>query len=84
MPPGSKSKSSCEPKDSNACLKASPDFRWGCWWNRNNCDSWGKSVRRCCPETCGTGEFTEEDCNAFDGKGDCIYPNEAQCSIDGN
>ena len=61
-------------------MTASPDFSWGCRWNINYCKSWGKDVRRCCPETCGTGVFTEEDCNSFDGKGSCVYPNDAQCS----
>ena len=43
-------------------------------------------MRRCCPESCGTGSFTEEDCVAFEDKGispgttsQCRYPNQAQC-----
>ena len=29
---------------------------------------------------CGTGVFTEADCNSSSGKGTCKYPNEAECS----
>ena len=36
-------------------------------------------MRRCCPEACASGVFTEDDCLAFDGKGTCTYPNDAQC-----
>ena len=35
-------------------------------------------MRRCCPESCNTGIFTEEDCNNSIGKGSCDYPNAAQ------
>ena len=42
-------------------------------------------MRRCCPETCGTGSFTEEDCALWTyGGGDCIYPNHAQCHDNGS
>ena len=40
-------------------------------------------MRRCCPISCETGLFTEEDCHAFDGKGTCTYPNDAQCTKTG-
>ena len=36
-------------------------------------------MKRCCPETCKNGKFDEADCNLFSGKGDCEYPNNAQC-----
>ena len=79
----------CYPKDSDVCLGASgadwsntkcstPNIQNGEW-----CLTFGKNVRRCCPETCRTGTFTEADCNSFPGNGDCIYPNDAQCSESG-
>ena len=40
-------------------------------------------MRRCCPDSCNTGNFTEEDCNRFQGLGNCIYPNDAQCHTEG-
>ena len=36
-------------------------------------------MKRCCPEACKTGKFTEYDCNSAKGSGTCIYPNVAQC-----
>ena len=38
-----------------------------------------RDARRCCPETCGTGELTETECNNLGGGGSCTYPNLAQC-----
>ena len=38
-------------------------------------------MRRCCPDSCNTGNFTKEDCLRFGGAGTCIYPNDAQCHI---
>ena len=78
----------CYPKDSDVCLGAStgwpntkcstPNIQNGEW-----CTTYGKNVRRCCPETCRTGTFTEADCNSFPGHGHCIYPNDAQCPKNG-
>ena len=73
----------CKPKDSDACLQASP--AWSTSYTCSNsiryCFSYVKDMRRCCPESCGvgTGVFTEDECNAVDGPGVCTYPNEAQC-----
>ena len=71
----------CIPKDSNECLQSSPD--WGAAYNCANsvtyCSSYGKDMRRCCPDSCNTGTFTEQDCISFGGSGRCIYPNDAQC-----
>ena len=39
-------------------------------------------MRRCCPDSCGTGVFLEMHCNAFSGSGTCVYPNQAQCRPD--
>ena len=76
---------SCVPSDSNKCLQDSPD--WGIAYNCGNsieyCSSYGKDMRRCCPDSCNTGIFTAEDCEAFNGNGTCIYPNLAQCHIGG-
>ena len=74
----------CEIRDSDACLQASPG--WGDSYNCKNsanylyCTIFGKDLRRCCPESCGTWEFTKQDCLSFSGSGTCTYPNEAQCS----
>jgi len=78
----------CQPKDSNTCLQTSPDWIGGWeWWKTHTCSNsidhctdWAKDMRRCCPESCGTGTFTEHDCRMTPGEGDCLYPNEAQCS----
>ena len=73
----------CQPKDSDACLQASP--AWSTSYTCSNsiryCFSYVKDMRRCCPESCGvgTGVFTEDECNAVGGPGVCTYPNEAQC-----
>ena len=82
----------CTPLDSDTCLRNSPD--WGstrtCRWakgqtSKNYCNTWAKDMRRCCPESCDTGDlvtikFTEEDCTKFPGEGTCTYPNKAQCT----
>ena len=79
----------CEPKDSDVCLQESP--RWQVYdtcaksAKKKYCkhNFYEKDMRRCCPESCGTGSFTEEDCVAFEDKGasigTCRYPNLAQC-----
>ena len=85
----------CHPKDSDACLQASAnwDTSYTCADSNKYCESWGKDMKRCCPESCNIRdlvtieeflsgtilEFTEEDCNKFPGFGCCTYPNEAQC-----
>jgi len=76
-------KEPCKPKNNDACLQSSPD--WSASWTCANtptkyCTSWAKDMRRCCPESCDTGKFTEEDCNKFSGDGTCTYPNKAQCT----
>ena len=77
----------CQPKDNDACLQSSPG--WGasytCEDSTSWCVDWGKDMRRCCPESCDTGDlvtikFTEEDCTKFPGEGTCTYPNNAQCT----
>ena len=78
------------PVDSDECLRRSPE------WNNqrtcenaiqrypDSCQTWARDMRRCCPQTCGTGKFTELDCNTWTtGGGDCIYPNTAQCDKKG-
>ena len=71
----------CQPKDSDTCLQTSPS--WGssyrCASSTEYCLSYGKDMRRCCPEACNTGRFTEEECISFSGSGTCNYPNDAQC-----
>ena len=41
-------------------------------------------MRRCCPDSCNTGTFTEDQCNNFSGSGTCVYPNDAQCETRGS
>ena len=80
----------CEPKDSDVCLWESGRWMYyeTCAKSTKKCNHkwWEKDMRRCCPESCGTGSFTEEDCVAFEDKGispgttsQCRYPNQAQC-----
>ena len=77
---------SCNPKDDSLCLQQSE--AWGetytCEASIEYCNIYEKDMRRCCPESCGTGVFTEEDCKKFNGMGTCIYPNGAQCDEKGN
>ena len=47
------------------------------------CDRYAKDFKRCCPESCGVENFTEDECNKSTGKGKCIYPNDAQCQEKG-
>ena len=72
----------CTPKDSYACLKNSPRYNWNnydCASYTNNCETYAKDFKRCCPISCGSENFTKEECNKSSGKGSCVYPNEAQC-----
>jgi len=69
--------------NSDACLQSSPSWgpQYTCANSANWCDSWSKDMRRCCPDTCGTGPLSESECNALSGSGSCAYPNTAQsCS----
>ena len=75
----------CQPRDSDSCLQASLKWKlYTCTGSSKYCESWGKDMKRCCPETCKTGAFNEADCNSFSGKGDCKYPNSAQCPKTGS
>ena len=72
------------PRNDDDCLQNSPNWLTSdkCeTTNLNLCDSWAKDMRRCCPERCGTGTFTEPMCNDMHSAGTCLYPNAAQCSI---
>ena len=72
---------SCKTKDDDYCIQKSPG--WGkpytCGSSIKYCEEYGKDMRRCCPDTCGTGPFTEADCNNHNSMGTCTYPNGAQC-----
>ena len=71
----------CQVKNSDSCLESSPGWTdHTCAGAFEYCETWEKDMKRCCPKTCGTGEFTEGDCKSSSGKGTCKYPNEAQCS----
>ena len=75
----------CQLKDDDVCLQTSPS--WGssytCASYTKYCTSWAKDMRRCCPISCNTGNFTYVDCLRSDEKGTCRYPNiygtYAQC-----
>lgn len=71
----------CLPKDNDGCLQTSPEWdnSYTCSSSIEYCETYGRDMRRCCPESCGTGAFTAKECNSFVGKGTCKYPNEAQC-----
>ena len=73
-------KNLCKAKDSDACLKASGEnwSKYTCSKSTKWCKSWGKDMKRCCPESCETESFSESDCKEDGGKGNCKYPNEAQ------
>ena len=75
---------SCQPKDSDVCLQTSRGRgkNYKCATSTGYCSNWGKDMRRCCPDSCGTGVFLEMHCNAFSGSGTCVYPNQAQCRPD--
>jgi len=81
---GSQGSEACQPKDSDVCLQTSPKWskNYKCATSKGYCTTWGKDLRRCCPESCGTGAFLEMHCNAFSGSGTCVYPNQAQCLQD--
>ena len=74
-------------KDSDTCLQTSPG-----WGGTSFCAdqilnghfiSWSKDAQRCCPDSCGTGALSEEECSVLNGAGTCVYPNEAQCTESG-
>ena len=55
-----------------------------------HCTTWERDLKRCCPEKCNSGIFTEEQCRdsyknteANKDFGVCTYPNDAQCSYQG-
>lgn len=78
------------PIDSDECLRISPD-----WDNLrtcknairdypDSCQTWARDMRRCCPQTCATGQFIEQECKKWtSGDGTCMYPNYAQCHDQG-
>ena len=72
----------CQATDSDTCLQSTPG--WGsfytCASSSSWCDLYAKDMKRCCPESCNSGTMTEVECNALNGNGNCIYPNDAQCS----
>ena len=76
-------KVACRPRDDDHCLQTSPEWddSYKCATSIQYCISYEKDMRRCCPESCNTGIFTEQDCNDSWGSGTCIYPNNAQCSL---
>ena len=86
----------CSAKDSDKCLHDETGERWkyplSTWnchdfkqggGNRDDCDTYAKDVRRCCPEACGNEEpFTKAVCEATASteSDECRYPHSGQCS----
>ena len=75
----------CTPKDDDVCLTESPGWASNrdCAYAKSYCDSWAKDTMRCCPQTCGSGLLTVEQCENLDSKGTCIYPRKSQCPNEG-
>ena len=80
----------CTPKDSDSCLQESA-VGWTGYkctdTSDEHCTTWERDLKRCCPEKCKSGIFTEEQCRDSYKKdvaiGVCTYPNDAQCSYQG-
>ena len=76
----------CQRKDNDLCLQESPE--WGTYATCINsdmyCESYAKDMKRCCPETCNSSDFTQKDCKHDTGSGTCIYSNSTNCEIKGN
>jgi len=70
----------CKVKDSDECLHAARGFgpNYTCESSKSYCVSYAKDMRRCCPDSCGSGPLSEEECNETSGSGQCDYPNDAQ------
>ena len=67
--------------DDDQCLQQAWSTSYTCSEHANPtglCVSYAKDAARCCPESCGTGSLTESECNALEGWGTCVYPNNAQ------
>ena len=75
----------CMPTDDDVCLTKSPGWKSNsdCAYAKNYCVSWAKDAKRCCPQTCGSGLLTPEQCENLNGKGTCIYPTKSQCPKEG-
>ena len=63
----------CTPKDDDYCLQSSPDWdsSYECSTSTEYCLRWGRDMMRCCPISCGTGDFSLENCRSFQGLGSC-------------
>ena len=48
------------------------DFSYWCWM-------YAKDTKRCCPNTCVSIQFTEEQCNSYWAAGNCTYPYPTTC-----
>ena len=62
-------------EDSDFCLKQSPGReQHDCKRSKRDCEDLAKDVKRCCPKTCGSLNFTEDDCKQNKKQGSCTYP----------
>jgi len=74
----------CQVQDNDACIQQEWGNSYTCASVARYCDSYAKSMYRCCPETCEAGELTEDDCNALSNvraRGNCDYANNPQICI---
>ena len=74
-------------KDSDICLQHSINWTtlkggvvstWTCSESISFCDTWEKDMKRCCPETCNSTQFTKESCLNSTSNGSCVYPFRAR------
>ena len=67
-------------KDSDMCLQYSKgwDRKDTCANSKPKCDKAAKDMKRCCPETCNSKNFTKEVCEKSGGTGECKYPFHAR------
>merc|ERR1712136_489650 len=79
-----KPSSDCQVQDNDACIQQEWGNSYTCASVARYCDSYAKSMYRCCPETCEAGELTEDDCNALSNvraRGNCDYADNPQICI---
>ena len=62
-------------EDSDFCLKHNPGrTNYDCETAKRYCEDLAKDVKRCCPKTCGSSNFTEAKCKENKKQGSCSYP----------
>jgi len=71
----------CVGVDSDRCLEATGEKgqeHLKCRESADKCDKYKKDMHRCCSQTCNVDAVcTKAECDALDGRGKCVYPNDA-------